>query len=74
MPKGFGLYERDKIIQPNGRDQIKKDILLLLIAKHESSCLVDDLRAEIDRKAREIGLKTSERTELILEAKKIRED
>ena len=59
--------------QPNGRSQTKRDILTLLITKHDTSCLVADLRAEIDRKAKEIGLKTSERTELILEMRKILE-
>ena len=57
--------------QPNERDQTKKNILSLLITKYDSSQLVDDLRAEIDKKAKKICLKTSERTELILEAKKI---
>ena len=61
------------MIQPNGRDQTKNDILTLLITKHDTSCLVDNLRAEIDRKAKEISLKTSERTELIIEAGKILE-
>lgn len=56
--------------QPNGRDQTKNDILLLLIAKHDSSCLIDNLRAEIDKKAKEIGLKPIERTELIIEMRK----
>ena len=59
--------------QPNGRSQTKRDILTLLITKHDTSCLVDDLRDRIDRKAKEIGLKTSERTELILEMRKILE-
>lgn len=56
--------------QPDGRNQTKNDILLLLIAKHDSSCLVDELRAEIDKKAKEIGLKPIERTELIIEMRK----
>jgi len=56
--------------QPNGRDQAKNDILSLLITKHDTSCLVANLRAEIDRKAKEISLKPNERTELILEMKK----
>ena len=59
------------MIQPNGRDQTKSDILSLLITKHDTSCLVADLRAEIDKKAKGIGLKPNERTELIIEAKRI---
>ena len=61
------------MIQPNGRDQTKNDILALLIAKHDTSSLVDNLRGEIDKKAKEISLKTSERTELIIEARRILE-
>lgn len=61
------------MIQPNGRDQAKNDILALLITKHDTSCLVANLRYEIDKKAKEISLKTSERTELIIEAGKILE-
>ena len=57
--------------QPNGRDQTKNEILTLLITKHNTSCLVDDLRARIDKKAKEIGLRPSERNELIMEMKKI---
>ena len=60
--------------QPNGRDQVKKDILSLLITKHNTSCLVADLRAEIDKKAKGIGLKPSERIELIMEMKKTNRD
>lgn len=59
------------MIQPNGRDQTKNDILTLLITKHNTSCLVDDLRSEIDKKAKAIGLKPSERSELILKVKEI---
>ena len=59
------------MIQPNGRDQAKNDILSLLITKHDTSCLVADLRAEIDKKAKEIGLRPNERTELIKEMKKV---
>lgn len=59
------------MIQPNGRDQIKNDILSLLITKHDTSCLVDNLRDEIDEKAKGIGLKANERTQLIIEAKKM---
>ena len=58
--------------QPNGRDQTKDDILALLITKHDTSCLVDNLRAEIDKKAKVIGLKPSERTELIMEMRRIK--
>ena len=57
--------------QPNGRDQTKNDILSLLITKHNTSCSVANLRAEIDKKAKEIGLKPNERTELIKEMKKV---
>lgn len=56
--------------QPNGRNQVKSDILSLLITKHNTSCSVADLRAEIDKKAREISLKPNERTELIKEMKR----
>ena len=59
------------MIQPNGRDQTKDDILSLLITKHNTSCLIANLRAEIDKKARGISLKPNERTELILEMKRI---
>ncbi|MCK4526200.1 hypothetical protein KAW18_02415 [candidate division WOR-3 bacterium] len=57
--------------QPNGRDQTKSDILSLLITKHDTSCSVANLRAEIDKKAKRIGLKPNERTELILEMRRI---
>lgn len=59
------------MIQPNGRDQIKNDILSLLITKHNTSYLVADLRAQIDKKAKEISLKPNERTKLILEMKRV---
>ena len=59
------------MIQPNGRDQTKDDILSLLITKQNTSCLIANLRAEIDKKAKEISLKPNERTELILEMKRI---
>jgi hypothetical protein len=59
------------MIQPNGRDQTKNDILSLLITKHNTSCSVTNLRAEIDKKAKGIGLKPNERTELILEMKRM---
>ena len=57
--------------QLNGRDQTKSDILSLLIIKHNTSCSIADLRAEIDTKAKEISLKPNERTELILEMKRV---
>lgn len=57
--------------QPNGRDQTKKDILTLLITKHDTLCLVANLRAEIDKKAKEIGLRPSERSELILKVREM---
>ena len=59
------------MIQPNGRDQTKNEILSLLVTKYDSLRLVNDLRVEIDKKAKEIGLKTSERTGLIMEMRKI---
>lgn len=59
------------MIQSNGRDQAKNDILSLLITKHNTSCSVDNLRDEIDEKAKGIGLKANERTQLIIEAKKM---
>ena len=58
------------MIQPNGREQTKNDIIALLITKHDTSCLVDNLRAEIDKKAKGISLKPNERTELIKEMKR----
>lgn len=59
------------MVQPNGRNQTKSDILTLLITKHNTLCFVANLRAEIDKKAKEIGLTTTERTVLILEKKEM---
>jgi len=64
------IWEEAKEAGTNHRDNKKVFIKSLLIEKYKCFKTVDDFTDLIDKKAKEINLKSKERTELILEAKK----
>lgn len=53
------------------REEVLSEIIVLLIAKRNYTVLLNKMTAEIDEKARQIELKSSERTKLILQAEEI---
>lgn len=56
------------------REEVKNEIFDLFLLKKSMECIVNNIRAEIDRKARKIELKVSERVEIILEINRIFQD
>ena len=53
------------------REKVKKEILDLFILKKSMEVLIENIRTEIDKKARIIELKPNERVKIILKTKEI---
>lgn len=53
------------------REEALKELVEMFLVKKNHAILLDKMTAEIDIKARQIELKSSERTKLILQAEEV---